>query len=141
MKKKDTGVLSGELERIKDIGDFIVNNEEQFTKYTLAEYLDKLLQEKKLSKAEVIKASGLNQVYGYHIFAGSRKPSRNKVLAFALAMGLGHKEAQYLLQYAGVTNLYVRNKRDSVVIFALNKKLGVIAANQILFDLGEELIE
>ncbi len=141
MEKKDTDALNNELESARDIGGFLDSNRDEFNNYTLTQYLAKLLAEKNMTKAGVINASGLNQAYGYHILSGEKHPSRNKVLAIALALQLDHKETQYLLKYAEADALYVRNKRDSVIIFALNKKLGVMETNQVLEDLGEELIE
>jgi len=93
---------------------------------------------KNLSKAEVIQKSGLEQLYAYHIFAGRKKnPSRNKVLSIALAMELSPDETQYLLYYAGVEQLYVRNSWDSVIWYALENHLTVIDTNILLLKLSE----
>ena len=47
---------------------------------SLAEHLDALLDQKETSKAEVIYRARLDTVYGYQIFNGTRKPSRDKLL-------------------------------------------------------------
>ena len=133
--------LIHELQKAKHIEDFISANSNEFTDYTLPEYLEKLLDAKKRTKADIIKASGLNQVYGYHIFSGDKNPSRNKVLAIALAFQLTLEETQYLLKYAQAKELYVRNKWDSIIIFALNKQLTVMQTNQLLHELSEPMLE
>lgn len=141
MPNKLTSELVHELQKAENIKEFISANDDEFTDYTLAEYLEKLLIAKKRTKADIIKASGLNQVYGYHIFSGEKNPSRNKILCIALAFQLTLEETQYLLKYAKVKELYVRNKWDSIIIFALNKHLTVIQTNQLLDELSQAMLE
>ena len=132
MPRKDTEQLENERAESKNIEDFFNGNEENFQDFTLAQYLSYLLAEKKLSKAEVIKKSELGD-YAYHIFAGRKKsPARPKILSLALAMGLSVKETQYLLYYAGMEKLYIRNEWDSIIMFALENKLSVEEANELL---------
>ena len=91
------------------------------------EYLKNLLDEKHLNKSEIIKQSGLNREYAYHIIEGNRKnPSRPKVLAIGMAMGLNLDEMQYLLKYAKQNPLYPRDPWDSVIIFAIEQRLNVL---------------
>ena len=87
------------------------------------------------------KQSGLTREYAYHIFSGDRKnPSRPKVLALGLAMQLNLDEIQYLLKYAKQNPLYPRNPWDSVVIFAVERHLGVLETNELLHQAGETLL-
>ena len=139
--KKSTEELTNELREAGGLEGFIVKNHEQFRRYTLSEYLQHLLEEKHLSKAEIIAKAGLDQIYAYHIFAGRKKnPSRNKVIALALSMELTPEETQYLLYYAGAEGLYVRSSRDSVLWYALNNRLGVAAAQNLLQKTDEDLL-
>ena len=132
MSRKDTEELENELAESKNFEDFFVGNEENFQDFTLAQYLSYLLAEKNLSKTEVIKKSELGD-YAYHIFAGRKKtPAREKILSLALAMELSVKDAQYLLYYAGLEKLYIRNEWDSIIMFALENKLSVKSANELL---------
>ena len=88
--------------------------------------------------AEVVKRSGLNREYAYHIFNGRAKnPSREKILALATAMALNLDEVQYLLRYARQGLLYPRNPWDAVIISALEQKLSVAQTNELLRQLGE----
>lgn len=136
---KDTLQLKNELTDTKNIDEFIDDNRENFRKYSLTDYLHHLLDMKNLSKAEVIQKSCLEQIYAYHIFAGRKKnPSRNKILSIALAMGLSPDETQYLLYYAGVEQLYVRNSWDSILWYALENHMTVIDTNMLLIKLSEE---
>lgn len=55
----------------------------------------------------------------------------------ALAMGLVPKEAQHLLYYAGAEQLYVRNSWDSIIWYALERRLSVRETNELLASLSE----
>lgn len=58
------------------------------SKRSLAEYLQQLLDEKGLERSKVVREAGLNDTFGYQIFKGTRKASRDKVLQLAFAMHL-----------------------------------------------------
>ena len=134
---KSTGELFTELKAEKNIGDWRNRNREEFIA-PLGEYLEKLLQEKNLSKQEVIKRSGLSREYAYHIFSGTKKnPSRPKILALAFAMELNLDEVQYLLRYARQGVLYPRNRWDAVIMSAIEQKLSRLQTNELLHSLGE----
>lgn len=134
---KSTGELFTELKKEKNLRDWRTNNREEFV-LSLGEYLEKILVDKNLTKQEVIEGSGLNREYAYHIFSGKKKnPSRSKVLALAIAMGLNLDEVQYLLRYAGHGVLYPRNQWDAVIISAIEQKLNVMQTNELLNSLGE----
>lgn len=51
-------------------------------------------------------------------------------------MKLTISEAQHLLNKAGVSELYPRDQRDSVVLFSLKKELSIIECNELLYELG-----
>ena len=134
---KSTGELFTELKKEKNLKGWRTNNREEFT-LPLDEYLEKLLADKNLTKQEVIEHSGLNREYAYHIFSGKKKnPSRTKLLALAIAMGLNLDEVQYLLRYAGHGVLYPRNSWDAVIISAIEQRLSVMQTNELLHSLGE----
>ena len=137
MKKKDTGSLFAALKKDRSIEEFLSGNREEFL-VPLPEYLGQLMREKNLGKTEVIHASRLDRSYAYQIFSGRKaSPSRPKLLALALAMGLNLPEVQYLLRYAGHGILYPRNPSDSIVISAIEQGLSVMEANLLLEKLGE----
>ena len=136
---KDTDELKDGLRQASGLEGFLVDNQKEFRRYTLAEYLNQLLDEKHLSKADVVRESRLERVYGYHIFAGRKKNhSRNKVISLALAMKLAPEETQYLLYYAGAEQLYVRNPRDSILWYALDHHMSVLDTNIMLQKMSEQ---
>lgn len=138
--RKDTDELLFELKEEHDLQSYRERNRDEFL-LPLHEYLGSLLAEKNLTKREIIEQSGLNREYVYHIFSGIKKnPSRPKILALAIAMGLNFDEVQYLLRYACQSPLYPRSPWDSVIISAIRQKLTVPQTNDLLNQLGETLL-
>ena len=130
---KDTVELENELLKTEQLEDFFDTNQDNFRDFDLSKYLNWLIEEKNLSKADVIRQSELDYIYAYHIFSGrKKKPARNKIISLALAMNLSLAETQRLLYYAEVEKLYVRSEWDSVIIFALEKNLSVKQTNDLL---------
>ena len=137
---KSTGDLFTELKDDKNLSGYLRRNREEFV-MPLGEYLEKLLAQKNLTKKEVIERSDLNREYVYHIFSGLKKnPSRQKILAIAMAMELDLEEIQYLLRYAGFGLLYPRNQWDAIIISAVEQKFTVAQTNELLYRLGEKTL-
>lgn len=133
--KKTTQEL---LELLKNgrLQDYLKNNSDEMVDEPLCCYLNACLEEKNLTKASVIEKSGIFNIYAYQIFAGKRIPSRDKLIALCMGMELTIEETQTMLQYAGYATLYPRNKRDSVILSALQSKLSVIRCNLLLDEMG-----
>lgn len=85
MKEILTEDLLAELLLSRDPQEFIEKYD--ITSHSLSEYLQALLEEKGLRRIDVIRSADLNETFGYQIFMGQRKPSRNKILQIAFAMG------------------------------------------------------
>lgn len=140
MFKKDTEKLLAEIKGDSDMKKFLAKNQNEFVE-PLHLYLNRLLQEKNLNKADVIKNSLININYAYHLFSGKKNnPSRDKIIALAIAMNLNLDETQYLLRYAGEGSLYPRNSRDALIISAVEQKLTVTDTNLLLTQFGEQVL-
>ena len=113
------------------------SNDSNISNISFHEYLTQLLDEKGLTKAQVITDSNIQKNYGYQIFDGSKTPSRDKVIALALAMQLTLDEANRLLHLSNNGILYPKIKRDSIIIFGLENNQKIIDLNITLDDLGE----
>lgn len=106
----------------------------------MSEYLQYLLDEHGLLRADVVREAGLNETFGYQIFMGQRGASRNKVLQLAFAMHLSLKEADRLLQAAGANGLYCKNRRDAIIIFCLDHGYGLQKTDEELYRFSEDTI-
>lgn len=106
----------------------------------LSEYLQALLAEKGLRRIDVIHDADLNETFGYQIFMGQRKPSRNKILQIALAMKLTLKETNRLLQAGEANSLYCKDRRDAIIVFCIEKHYPLHKVNEELYRFGEDTI-
>ena len=120
--KKKTEELMNEIIASKDISRYIGDNTEEFIDTPLHVYLKELLSDARLTVSQVAELSCKGE-YIYHV-----------VLSIALAMGLNPDEASRLLRIARMPLLDARNRRDSIIIFALNRKLTVPDTNDILYE-------
>lgn len=138
--EKTTDELLNEIKSSKEIESFLSKNETEFAEAQLSEYIELLISEKGLQKSKVVARSGLNRIYAYQIFSGKRFPSRDKLIAIGFGLQLSLEEMDELLKYAGFSTLYARNKRDSIIIFAMNSKKSIFVLNDMLFENGFEIV-
>ena len=131
---KQTDELLKELDNTSDINQYLSTNPDELIVQNVAKYLNELLEKKEnLTKSKIIKSTSLSESYIYDIFRGEKSnPSRNKLLQIAFAMSLDLETTQKLLKIAKVGILYPRIKRDSIIIFALNKNLDFFECENLL---------
>lgn len=138
---KKTAQLMDELNGSDDISNFLNENKDSLDRQTFASYLCELMKKQKMTKIEVIRISQINQIYGYQIFSGARLPSKDKIIAIALAMKLDDDTIQRLLTLAGEAQLYPKNTRDCILIDAINKGYDVAKLNKVLFENGSQCLK
>lgn len=138
---KSTDELAHEIQNSADILDYLEKNRQEMMLQSLPEYLDKWLAQKNVSRADVVRRSNLNKAYMYQIFSGKKYPSRDKVLALAFGLGLDAEEAQTLLKQAGYRELYPRDPRDTLLLFAIGQGKTILEANELLYDHNIEVLE
>ena len=138
VKEPLTDELLEELRESPDPMKFA--NKNKITHRSLSDYLQQLLDEKGLSRPKVVAEAGLNATYGYEVFMGRKRPSREKVLPLIFAMNCTLQEANRMLQAAGVNELYVKDRRDAIIIFCLEHGYSLMKTNEELFRFGEIII-
>ncbi len=135
-KCRSTEDLMDSLAENSDLQSFMDENQCNFRKEDIAAYLQALLKEKHLRKSRVIRDAMLNEVYGYQIFSGTKIPRRDKMLCLALAMKLTLEETQKMLRDCGFSPLYVRHRRDCVILHGILQKKSVMEINNTLDEMG-----
>ena len=138
--EKDTSRIVEELGLCPDFKTFYRENKDYMVTDSLSSLLGRLLEQKGLKKAQVIKNAELSEVYGYQIFSGIRVPERKKLLCLAVGMGLNIDEVQQLLKFAGYPQLYVNLPFDSVVLYGLCKAMSVVQINELLYSYDLEML-
>lgn len=134
--KKKTEDLVNEIIAGKDISFYIDTNQEEFLNISLHEHLKKLLLQTHLKVSQVVERSYKGE-YVYQVFRGIKNPGRDIMLCIALAMELNLEETGLLLRIARMPLLDARNRRDSIIIFAVNRNLTVPDTNDILYEFQE----
>ena len=140
MKSSTTDLLKT-LRNGRDISAILQKNRTELVNTTIAQALCRLIEQKGLKKADVVRNSLLNRTYAYDILNGARLPGRDKVLQLCFSMGLEFEEVQALLKQTGFAQLYARNRRDSILIFGFEQHLSVIRVDELLNDMNEPTLQ
>lgn len=140
MNSKSTDELSNEIKAATDIEDYLIRNKGNMLTLSLPEYLNMLLLQKGMKKADVVRSSTLGRTYIYKIFSGEKVPSRDKLLAIAFGLGLSDEETQKMLKLSGNRELYARDERDALILFALQRKKSIWEINELLDKHGHAIL-
>lgn len=140
MNKKDTDNLRQELMDSPNLTQFLTRNQEYFVNTSLSELLNQLFEKKNISKAALAKKSGMSEIYLHQIFSGHRNPSRNRLLCLCYGLEATVEETQDLLKLCQMAQLYPKLKRDAIIYYGLQHKLGLYEINDRLFDEDEETL-
>lgn len=133
MNEKNTDTLQQELMSTNNLDRFLTDNDASFRDAPLQEAIQRIFDEKGMSKAQLAKQSGISEVYLHQLFSGRRFPSRSRLLCLCFGLGATVDEAQSLLQQARHAPLYSRDRRDAIIIFALSHHMTLFEANDKLF--------
>lgn len=131
-----TAELNHEIKTATDIEDYLERNRERMLSGSLAEHLNKLLEKKRISRADVARGSQIDRVYVYQIFAGEKTPSRDKLISLAFGLRLTEEEAQKMLKLSGNRELYARDRRDALILFSLQRGRSVMETDELLHGHG-----
>lgn len=141
MKEKDTIFLQEALRKSGSLEKFEEENDSELCAQSVADYLNELLIKYDGKKPEIGKRANLDEGYMYQIFNGRRNAKRDKLLQLAFGFPLTLEETQRLLRLGGYGELYVRRKRDTYLMFALEKGYDVMQTNELLYEKGVEIME
>lgn len=133
MNEKNTDTLQQELMSTNNLDRFLTENDASFRDVPLQEAIQRIFDEKGMSKAQLAKQSGISEVYLHQLFSGRRFPSRSCLLCLCFGLGATVDEAQSLLQQARHAPLYSRDRRDAIIIFALSHHMTLFEVNDKLF--------
>ena len=137
---KETTDLMSRLNNISDdkaLNDFIKEVDGNYP-LTFSEYIKEIMIKRDLYKKDISKASLIDRSYTSQIIEGDKHPGRDKVLAITSGLGFSLEETQKALKLAGLNELYPKSKRDSIIIFAINKQMSIMDTNAELARYGEK---
>lgn len=123
-----------------NIDQFFEKYKEELISVSPHEFLNNLIINSSMRKAEIIEKSDFDTVYFYQILSGRKTPSRDKLLRLLIAMKVPFKNFQLMLRLYGHAELYPRLSRDSIIIYSINNGLPLEKVQQELTSAGEEPI-
>ncbi len=116
-----TDKLISELFKTDNIDAFLRAHEGELVVPSFASYITRLCKDKKITVSAALDKADIGVSFGYALFNGSRKPSRDTVIKLAIAFGLNLDDTQKLLSAAGFGGLYPKIKRDAVIVYAIQR--------------------
>lgn len=137
-KQRLTEELLERLLASKDIGTYLEQNDPH--ERALPEYLRQLLDAHGLRRADVVHSSGLNSTVVYDIFAGKMRPGRDNAIMLAFGLGCDLRETQRVLRMAGSSELWVKIRRDAIIIWCVENGLSRAETDDQLYRFGEKTL-
>ena len=134
MEQESTGHL---MNILKDVDTAEI---EQFSREHLtgmpsfSAYIGSFIDANAANRREIIRKADFPEKYGYKLLSGENRTSeRDYILRFCIVLGMTLKETQRALELNGMRPLYPKEKRDMVLIVAINKGISdVDAVNELL---------
>lgn len=115
-------------------------DEEDPQERALPDYLWELLHAHGLNRADVIRRSGLNPTVVYDLFTGKSRPGRDNAIMLTFGLGCDLRETQRVLRMAGVSELWVKIRRDAIIIWCVENGLTRVETDDELYQLGEKTL-
>lgn len=131
-----TEELLNRLLQSTDISSFL--DSEHIVDLEFTDYLHDVLERHGLTRADVVRASGLNPTVVYDIFAGKSRPGRDNAIMLSLGLDCDLQETQRLLRLAGVSELWCKQRRDAIIIWCVNNGYDRAAVDHELIRFNEK---
>ncbi len=137
---KKTADLEQELAQTMEMGTFLRENQTEFVSYELADVLEDMIRRKGVSKAETARQAQMSDIYLFQILSGRRRPSRDRLICICIGLGCSLEETRDLLRKCRYADLYVRDRRDAMIMFGLQKGQSLGALNDALYAADEDTL-
>lgn len=130
---KNTSELMKELMKAEiSIDEYLEKNPDIISNADIKRHWHSLIEKSQLSSFDIINRSEFAYAYYYEVIGDKKIPSRDKVIRLILAMHLDLDDCQKTLRICGLSELYPRFRRDSIIIYAVAHGLTVYELNELL---------
>ena len=135
---KITTELMNELKKSEcSLENYLLVHTDIFVNEDTKSFWKRLLENKRISKSSVINKSDFSYSYFYEVIRGKKIPTKDKIVRLSLAMELTIEECQQALKISGHSFLSPTNRRDSILIYAIEHKKTLLQCNNLLNKYGE----
>ncbi len=138
--RSETEVLEDALAREESYDHFEKKYKEHFNDEIFVGELRQVLINKNVEVSKLIRESGISKSYLYQILNGERSPSRDAIINIAIVLKCDLDEINRFLKISEKQRLYAKNKRDSVIIYAITHHYSLKETNDLLKEQEEQLL-
>lgn len=124
-----------------DLDRYFEKNPTSFINVDIKEFWKNAVDTSSKTKSDIINKADMSYCYFYDVINGRKIPSKDKIIRIVLAMNLSLDDCQEALRISGKSALYPRIKRDSILIYAINKGYSIYQTNDLLAEHGEEMLK
>ncbi len=145
--EKTTGTLTDILKNTSGdkIDEYLEENAESLIKGAkpFAEYMRRTIKAKGLLKQTVFLNADISEGYGYKLLSEEKRTrKRDVILRLCIGSGFGLKETQKALELYKMPALYPKDRRDAVIMIAVNTGIHEISkVNDLLEQYGMTKLE
>lgn len=118
--------------------EFLENNKDSFVEKDLSSFWAQVLNMCNMKNVDIINKADMGYTFFYDIISGRKIPSRDTIARMFIAMRLDLDSCQAALKLYNWAGLYSKDKRDSIVIYALTHDLTVSQTESMLAQHGEK---
>ncbi len=118
--------------------EYLSDNEDAFEVNDISLFWKKIIKKSKMSKIDIINNADIGYTYFYNIIGGKSVPARDTIIKIFLSMPVGLELCQEALKMYNWASLYPKNKRDSILIYALTHNLSLYETEDMLTSQGEK---
>ena len=135
---KSTTELLRELKRNScSLPDYLSNHQDTFVNEDIKAFWESMIDGKNYSKSNIINKSDFSYCYFYEVINGRKMPTKDKVIRLCLVLKMTVDECQQALKISGRSALHPKNRRDSILIYAIEQKMTIAQCNKALAENGE----
>ncbi len=138
--KSETEILEEALVREVSYNNFEKKYLNNIKKDSYVSLLRNMMYERDIDTNKIVKLTGIGRSYYYQVLNGDRIPSRDYVILIGVALSCSLEEVNLFLKIAEKHTLYVKDKRDSLIIFAISNKYSIKELNKLLEEHEEQIL-
>lgn len=137
MNTNESELLDELKESACSLDRYLPTHKNIFINEDISSFWNRIINNKNFSKSNIINKADFCYCYFYEVINGRKKPTKDKVVRLALAMEMTFDECQQALRISGRSFLHPKNRRDSIIIYAIEREMTVLQCNNLLNSHGE----
>lgn len=141
MAKKTEDLLKQLKAKNISYEDYLFNNNENFIECDCDKFWSKIFSMTDMKKADIINKADIGYTFFYDIIRCRKKPSRDSLIRIFMAIKLDLEYLQEALRVYEYAALYPKIKRDSIIIFCVNRKFTLSQSNELLAKNNEKALK